>query len=552
MIQPGDFRMPTPTARAPKREEFVNRDLLEHWAARTPERPFAVFEDGSTWSYARTLQEVRGMAAALQDLGVQQGEHVLLWLPNGPDFLRGWLAINYLGAVCVCVNTAYRGAVLEHVLRNSGGRLLVTLQALVDRLDGLDRAQLQQVALVDADAPEIAGLRGHGASALRSDASPAPLARAIEPWDPQLIIYTSGTTGPAKAVLSTYIHLHTMARLTVSHRDGRLYAGADDRIATSLPMFHAGGLVPALAMLNLGGSIAVFSGFDTNTFWDRINGTGCTICSILGVMVSFLLKQPPSPDDRKITLQRVKCVPLTAEAQQFRERFDVTVHSHFNMSEVPCPLVAEENCDVVGSCGQPRQGMDVRLVDGNDFEVADGEVGELIVRADDPWTICHAYYGDPAATATAWRNGWFHTGDAFRRDAAGNYFFVDRLKDSIRRRGENISSFEVESAVVLYPAVREAAAVAVPSADSEDEVLVAIGLKAGHAFEPEALIDFLRPRLPYFMIPRYIRVLDELPKAPTQKVQKFQLRAEGITGDTWDREAAGVRVRRDTVAPRAA
>ncbi|MBC5767049.1 AMP-binding protein [Ramlibacter albus] len=539
--------MPAPRAQPPRREDFVNRDLLEKWAAQTPGRTFAVFEDLTEWSYARTLQEVRGTAAALQDLGVKQGDHVLVWLPNGADFLRCWLAINYIGAVCVCVNTAYRAATLEHVLRNAGGSLMVTLDVLADRLAEVDRATLKQVVLADASARELPGLRCHGAAALHSTRQPDPPPRPIEPWDPQLIIYTSGTTGPAKAVVSTYIHLHTMGLLTVSDRDGNLYAGPNDRIVTSLPMFHAGGLIPALSMLKLGGSTAIFTGFDTKTFWQKIKATGCTISSILGVMVSFLLKQPVEPGERDTPLRRVKVVPLTAEAEQFAERFGVTIHSHFNMSEVPVPLVCETNCRVVGSCGKPRKGMDVRLVDENDIEVADGEVGELIVRADDPWVICHAYHGDPAATARAWRNGWFHTGDGFRRDAEGNWFFVDRLKDAIRRRGENISSFEVESAVILYPGVREAAAVAVASEHSENEVLVAVGRKPGHDIEPAQLIEFLRPRLPYYAVPRYVRVLDDLPKAPTQKVQKFQLRADGVTPDTWDREAAGIQVRRDTL-----
>jgi crotonobetaine/carnitine-CoA ligase len=180
--------------------------------------------------------------------------------------------------------------------------------------------------------------------------------------------------------------------------------------------------------------------------------------------------------------------------------------------------------------------------------VTPGTVGELIVRGDAPWTLNHGYNGDAEATARAWRNGWFHTGDAFRQDAAGHYFFVDRIKDAIRRRGENISSFEVESAVMLHAAVREAAALAVPSAESEDEVLVALALVDGHTLDPAELIAFLQPRMAHFMIPRYLRVLPELPKTPTNKVQKVALRAEGITADTWDRERAGIRIARDKFA----
>jgi crotonobetaine/carnitine-CoA ligase len=179
-----------------------------------------------------------------------------------------------------------------------------------------------------------------------------------------------------------------------------------------------------------------------------------------------------------------------------------------------------------------------------------GAAGELLVRARHPFTISHGYLNDPAATGRSWRDGWFRTGDLLRRDADDNYFFVDRIKDAIRRRGESISSFEVESAILEHPAIREAAVVPVPAAESEDEVLAVIVLQPGVDLAPVALIDFLRDRLAYFMIPRYLRVLDELPKTPTQKVEKHTLRAAGITADTWDREAAGIRIVRERLSVR--
>jgi crotonobetaine/carnitine-CoA ligase len=219
------------------------------------------------------------------------------------------------------------------------------------------------------------------------------------------------------------------------------------------------------------------------------------------------------------------------------------------MTEVSCPLVSAINPTLPGSCGGPRAGVEARLVDENDCEVPVGEVGELIVRTDAPWAMNSGYYRNPEATARAWRNGWFHTGDAFRKDADGNHFFVDRMKDAIRRRGENISSFEVEAEVIAHPAVREAAAVAVPSEIAEDEVLVAVSLAQGCTLDPAELVEFLRPRMAHFLIPRYVRIMDELPKTPTQKVQKHLIRKDGVTADTWDREAAGVVVRRDRLSP---
>jgi crotonobetaine/carnitine-CoA ligase len=192
--------------------------------------------------------------------------------------------------------------------------------------------------------------------------------------------------------------------------------------------------------------------------------------------------------------------------------------------------------------------MQARIVDENDCEVAPGEIGELILRTDRPWAMNHGYYKNAEATVRAWRNGWFHTGDAFRRDADGQYFFVDRMKDAIRRRGENISSFEVETEVCAHPAVKEAAAVAVPSEHAEDEVVVGVSPAVGLAIDPEELVRFLIPRMAHFMVPRYVRVVPELPKTPTQKVQKHMLRSEGVTVDTWDREKAGLRLKRERLA----
>ena len=223
------------------------------------------------------------------------------------------------------------------------------------------------------------------------------------------------------------------------------------------------------------------------------------------------------------------------------------MYTIFNMTEISSPIVSEPNPRVRGTCGKVRAGVQVRLVDGNDCEVAQGSVGEMIVRTDRPWAMNSGYYKEPEATARAWRNGWFHTGDAFRQDAEGFFFFVDRIKDAIRRRGENISSFEVEAEILAHPDVREAAAIAVPSPLEEDEVLAVIAPQPGRSIDPVQLIHFLRDRLAYFMIPRYIRVLDELPKTPSSKVLKTELRAQGITADTWDREAAGIVIRRDRI-----
>ena len=509
-------------------EECVLQPLLDRRARETPDKVFVQFADsGTTWTYRELHEHVRETAAALQALGVRQDEAVLTWLPNGPDALRIWFAVNYIGAIYIPLNLAYRGQILEHAVHSSGARLIVAHPDLLPRLDAIDAAALERRVPIES----ARSLRQPGRA-------PEPPARAIMPWDTQSVIYTSGTTGPSKGVMCSYLHSASAANAFYA-------ATADDRNMVNLPLFHAGGTGAIYRMLVKGGSIALVEAFDTNSFWNTVRATGTTCLTLLGAMVPFLLKLPPGPGDRNHTLKKVVLVPLSDDAQSFADRFGVDVYTTFNMTETSWPLVSERNPAVRGTCGRPRPGVEARIVDEHDCEVAPGVIGELILRTDAPWTMNHGYHRNPEATARAWRNGWFHTGDAFRRDTDGNFFFVDRLKDAIRRRGENISSFEVEAELMAHPAIREAAAVAVPSEYGEDDVLVVLAPVAGQAIDPAEVLSFLLPRMPHFMVPRYMRVLPELPKTPTQKVQKNLLRADGVTPDTWDREAAGIRVRRE-------
>ena len=275
--------------------------------------------------------------------------------------------------------------------------------------------------------------------------------------------------------------------------------------------------------------------------------TDCTCAFLLGVMATFLLKRPPGPADRDHKLRMAFMVPLTDGAPAFLERFGTDIYTIFNMTEISSPIVSEANPFKTGTCGKPRAGVDVRLVDEHDCEVAQGTVGEMIVRTDRPFAMNSGYNGAPEATAAAWRNGWFHTGDAFRQDADGYFYFVDRVKDAIRRRGENISSFEVEVELCAHPHVREAAAIGVASEFTEEDVLAVVAPVPGQTISETDLFNFLKDRMPYFMVPRYIRVLDELPKTPTQKVMKAELRKEGVTNTTWDSVAQGHRLRRDVL-----
>jgi crotonobetaine/carnitine-CoA ligase len=526
----------------------VLRDLLQRRAAAAPDQVFAVFENGVSWTHAELLDQVRRTAAGLQAHGVGQDDMVVCWLPNGPDVVRFWFAINYLGAVYVPINTAYRGNVLSHVIENSGARLAIADGRLVARLADCetlgDLATVAVVGSTDLPGLRLSGLDLIDADRLVVDAEPTPPARPVEPWDTQAILYTSGTTGPSKGVLTSYVQTHEM----FGPRTMRGIITGADRFLINMPMFHVGGASLLYAMLLHGGSVAVVERFSTESFWPQIRETGSTIVFLLGVMAMFVEGRAGAPDDAENPLRKVFIVPAVEDVQAFRRRFGVDVISIYNMTELSTPLITEWNPTIAGTCGRVRRGIEVRLVDEHDCEVATGEVGEIIVRSDLPWALNHGYHRMPEATAVAWRNGWFHTGDAARCDADGNYFFVDRLKDTIRRRGENISSVEVETEVLAHPAVREAAAVAVRSELAEDEVLVVLALVPDAALDPTELVEFLRPRCAHYMIPRFVRIVPELPKTPTAKVQKAELRAAGVTPDTWDRDASGIVIRGERLA----
>src|SRR5262245_9657570 len=449
-------------------DKYVLRNLVERHARERGHQDFALFTSGERWTYAQLRDNVRRVAASLQALGVRQDDFVLSWLPNGPHALAVWFALNYIGAVYVPINISYRGRLLAHVIQNSGARLMVADARLAERLTEVDTASLQTLVTIAGPPPALAKIVGLTEDALTgATGEPADPQRAIMPWDTHAVIYTSGTTGPSKGVLSSYRHVCATCEGVATVTDA-------DRVLVNLPLFHVGGTNAVYRMLICGGSIALLEAFDTATFWDTIRTTRSTTLTLLGAMIPFLMKEPPSQRDRDHTLQQALMVPLSEDAPLFAERFGIDIYTVFNMTEISSPIGSERNPAVPKTCGRVRDGFDARVVDENDTEVPVGTVGELIVRADEPWTMNHGYNGNPEATARAWRNGWFHTGDAFRKDEAGNFFFVDRIKDAIRRRGENISSFEVEAELGAHPKVREAAVVAVPSEFGEDEVLAVI------------------------------------------------------------------------------
>ncbi|WP_024277397.1 AMP-binding protein [Xanthobacter sp. 126] len=524
------------------RDHAVLRAMLERRAAERPQAPFVQFWPGPaetcTWSYAEALARVRRRAATLVRHGVRRGDHVLCFMGNGPELLATWFAINYLGAVYVPLNTASRGRPLEHILNDADAPLMIAEAGLLPRLREVAPGKLS-VVLTVAGVPEP--VPGLDVVALedRDDFAPADLDldRPIEPWDTQAIMYTSGTTGSPKGVISSYTQLYTMGPDAFAVAD-------DERCLICGPIFHCGSTLYVYAQLARGLSIGMMREFRTQDFWPAVRETGSTYVLLLGVMASFLLKAPPAATDRDHPLRRAFITPFGEDGPAFAERFGVEAWTIYNMTEIASPLHAGPGITEKGIAGQPRPWFELRIVDEHDLEVPEGATGELVIRAHRPWALMKGYYNNPAATAEAMRNGWFHTGDGFRRTADGNFFFVDRLKDVIRRRGENISSFALEAEVRTHPAVKECAAVAVPSALSEDEVLVVVTPVEGAALDAEDLIRFLAAGIPHYMVPRYIRQVEALPKTASGKVQKHELRAAGVTSDTFDREAAGIRIGR--------
>jgi crotonobetaine/carnitine-CoA ligase len=523
-------------------EVCVLRYALQRHARNKPDEIFAAFETGERWTFAQTLQQVESVAGNLHTLGIRQDDHFVLVMPTCPLALLVMFAANYLGAAYVPVNPALKGSSLEHVLQNAGAKVALVHDSVLERVVAAAPATLVTVVHSSDQAVSPAGaVTIHGASVLTRPSTPPPSPpKAIRPFDTQSIIYTSGTTGRSKGVLSSYMHAFSCVG-----PDAWNCLRPDDRQMVHMPIFHIGGAFIATVSLCMGSSIGVVSHFRTEAFWDQVRELEITSAFLLGAMATFLLKQPPSPRDRDHKLRMVFIVPLGQSGSPFRERFGVEFYTIFNMTEICTPLISRANPAKNNVCGRPRAGVEVRLVDAHDCPVRDGEVGQLILRTEAPWALNHGYNANPQATADAWRNGWFHTGDAFFRDEDGDYHFVDRLKDAIRRRGENISSYEIEVELLAHAGIREAAAIPVPSEHSEDEVMVVLAPAAGAHIEPEEVIRHLQPRVAHHMIPRYVRIVEELPKTPTAKVEKHVLRAEGITPDTWDRERAGISIRRE-------
>jgi len=530
----------------PSRDECVIADILEARAAREPDSCVVMFE-GESWSSSQAAHRAWHMAHGLIREGVTPGEAVSVWGPTMPEIVQAWWGINAAGGIYSPLNLAARGSFLEHALNIAKPRILIAHAGLLERLAAINVPTLELVVSI-GDVPDVTlpwRIIEFG-ELLSSTAMTRPeLAVPREPWDDFALVYTSGTTGPSKGVQLSY----------ASHR---LYAdnlvwpelGEGDRFLIALPLSHVAGTSIAYGMLLRGGTVVLPAAFNARTFWDDIRRYGATATFVIHGMVSFLLAQEPAEGDRENPLRFVYMGPLT-RVSEFCRRFDVRVYTGFGMTELPLALRSELNPTHVTTVGSPlHPDYECRLVDEHDLPVADGTPGELVVRHKWPWVINSGYRDMPQATAEAWRNGWFHTGDQLVVDDAGGWVFIDRAKDAIRRRGENISSYEVEAEVLTYDEVEEVAAVAVANPDIEgsagdEEVKIVVVPVKGRMVDPERLTHYLIPRMPKHMVPRFIEVADALPRSPSFKIKKAELRAAGVTAATWDREKAGITLKRE-------
>ncbi len=520
-------------------------EWLREEAASDPHREFV--QCASDWVTLGELDRRSDVvAAALQGLGVGKDDRVAVNLPNRIEYVVLIYAIAKAGAIQVPLNTFLRGEFLRHQLAQTQPCLYLTdsaglgmLAPVLPELDGPDPT-LVLVGGGDDGGGADGGLGGvlHYAELESGDAEPAPV--EISPTDVCAIIYTSGTTGASKGCTISHGYYCNLINVFVDfgwYEQGDVVFGAN-------PLFHFSGQTWLVAAaLAVRGSVIVEPSFSASTYMARIRETGATAAMGMGAMGMAVLAQPPSEHDRAHRLRHITFMPSSPDLiTKFEQRFGVIPFAEvFGQSECwPAMLGDPRGPHRPGSMGKATPGLDVRLVDEDDIEVPVGEPGEIVVRPTAQFRLFTDYWNNPEDTVEAFRNLWHHTGDQGRMDADGYFWFVDRKKDSLRRRGENVSSIELEQAILKHPSVANAAVHAVPSDMGEDDIKVCIVLAPDARVEPAELFDFYKSSLPYYAVPRYTEFVDALPANVNGRVQKFKLRERGITATTLDFDQLGL------------
>jgi crotonobetaine/carnitine-CoA ligase len=538
---------------------WVLAEILARRAGEDPDRPYLKFADRPWVSYGEVNARANRIANALMARGVERGESVSVMLPNCEEFLPVWYGILKAGAVMSSINTAYKGDFLSWTVNLVEARKLVIADAYLDRLELIkDELPLLEHVIVlrqgrqeGPDPDSRWRSEDLGALLEGSDAEPG-----LEySWtDDARIMFTSGTTGRSKGVIKQNAADYFSARgllEVVSATAGRTVESlAEDTFFSCLPLFHSNAQVlsgyPALVA---GARVAYVERFSSSQFWQQVIDAEATIFNSIGAVTYFIWNIAPSPLDRAHKVHTCFAAPAPKDIyNEFQERFGVKFIEGYGLTETGMATYMDPTrAPVPGSMGTANPGYEVTIVEpGTDRPLPPDTPGEIVVDMKIPNIVMRAYYGMPEKTAEDFRNLKLHTGDLGRMDAEGYFYFMDRVKDYIRRRGENVSSMEVERQVSGHPAVKEAAAIGVKAgegASSEDEIMI-VCVAEGAAPNPAEFTQWLAERMPYFMVPRYIRFVEALPKTPTERVQKVKLREEGVTQDTFDREAAGITVKR--------
>jgi carnitine-CoA ligase len=517
-----------------------------------PEQSLLVIDDDPL-SY-RTLQE-RSISAAnvLIGLGVEPGDRVALFMGTSPEWVTLWFGLCRIGAVAVPINTAYRGDFLANQLRDSNTKAIA-----------LDRSLAERVFSIANDVPSLRTVLvrrdGDGAEALGDLAAPPHVqvhsieqllegGTSLVDGAPELsafpmgaIFSTSGTTGRSKGVLATQHYLLHAAQSMVDL--WRLQP--EEVVHGPLPLFHLSAVGTVLGPMLAGGTGILDSTFSVSATWDRVRRYQASGIALAGAMLSMLWNLPPDPSDKEIPLRFISAAPVPKESfEAMEDRWQCRIVTCYGMSEAfPLTVAGVDQENRVGASGRPNPNFEVLLFDHEDESVPVGEVGEIVCRPRQSHVMFEGYDGRDRETVEQFRNLWFHTGDMGRFDEDGYLYFADRKKDAMRRRGENISSFEVEQTLLRHPQVAEVAAVGVPSELGEDEVMVYVVATAEQLTDMEAFMDFCCEHLPYFAVPRYVEVTPELPKNAVGRILKHELRARGVSSSAWDRESAGYTVRR--------
>ncbi len=513
--------------------------LIDARARAQPDRT-ALVVDGAELTYGALNHAVTEVARGLLSTGAAPGDSIGILLPNRLEYLLTWFGAARAGMVEVPVNTAHKGQFLDHALRSTDVRVLVTEAALLDLVADLPEPPptLHTVVLLDDVAPRRVppAVRVLGWRELLAAGDRARELPRVGPADPVAIMLTSGTTGRSKGV----VYPNRMPVVAAGECAAQMGTTGDERLYTCLPLFHGAAQINiTLHGLYAGATVVLGRRFSASRFWDELRTHRVTQFNALGSMLPVLLMRPPSDRDRDHVVRRVFAAPAPPQVlHPFEERFGVHIVEGYGLTEIKNVLYNPIADRKVGSIGLPTASSIMEVHDESGRPAAPGSAGEIVYRPRLAHIMFSGYHNDPAATLATMRDLWWHTGDLGYTDEEGYFYFIDRKNDALRRRGENISSHEVETILLTFPGVAAAAAVATPSELGEDEVLAVLQPEPGRKLELAELFAHCDRTMPHFMVPRYYRVVDELPVTPTGKVRKTALRDHG-RDDAWDALAAG-------------